>query len=269
MRFFKIMALCAVVVGTLAGCASNEPQSAVQGGQRVGVISAIGDSLQYRQMGSVAINNETIAASITDWGFDPYVEGVIAQTLGPRYTIEGVQVDRTQPTLAAMALAAGSSRIGNPLDFYVIVVPVERRHYLAEKTNTAVGNAGMMYGAIGMMMASAIAGDEGQYKGLGIYRAPGRSEQYVYAIADVVMIDGRTYQELRRTPLYAMASQAQATQVNGAASYRDMRLVGQSTAWPDDFSQFAPSQLQDISDEMALLLQSQVSYSLRQIGLVY
>lgn len=268
MQHFKTLLACMALIGGLAACVSKpEPLAPVQGVQRIGIASAIGGQLQYRQIAALSTANDSEVAAISDWGFDEYIEGEAAARLQARYVIESISVDRSAQTASAIALAAASTRMNDPLDAYLVIVPAQRPPRLVRERQAANSTAGSMFGAVGMLMTYAAVGDGYDYAGLGMYKPSGDTNGFVYALADLVLVDGRTFLETRRVPLIERAYTAGTAVIEGAQTLSDMRAVESGSAWPVHFSQFSGPQLQSISDNMAILLGLSLSYSLAEMGL--
>lgn len=269
MHHFRTFTICATLICGLAACATKQtiPEPMVQGVQRIGVVSTIGDSLEYRQVAAVSVGNDTQEVSLAGLGFDRFVKKQVTKNFKSRYAPEPVKAPKGETNPAAIAAAAAASHPGGPLDAYVVVVPAVRPPRLVAEQNAAVGNAGGMFGAVGYLVAAAVAGDHHDYSGLGLYRSS--QGTYSYAIADLVLVDGRTFEELRRVPLLERLATDQPAVVDGAETLGDMRAIAGGDAWPDHFEQFSKTQKKEVSDSFSVLLRVALAQSLRQAGLIY
>ncbi len=269
MSYIKSLFVSVVLVGALAACANQQtiPEPMVQGVQRIGIASAIGDSLEYRQIAMVAVGNETEQISTQGLSFDRFVKKQVAKNLKGRYALESVKVPGGQKDPTAIVAAAEAARKADPLDAYLIVVPAVRAPRIVAEGNAAVHNTAGMYGALGSIIGSALAVDHHDYSGLGLYRAP--SGAYAYAVADLVLVDARTRQELRRVPLLERHPRTQPEVINGEEMLGDMRAISGGDDWPDQFDQFSKAQKKEVSASFSVLLRVAVAQSLRQAGLTY
>lgn len=267
MQKLKTLGLGLLVAFGLTACATQEVYQPVQSGMRVGVASVIGDTLQYRKIAMVAVGNGSDGAMISDWGFDPFVEGEAANRLAQTQSVEPMVFDRSLRAPVEIAYSAALN-MPEPLDAYIVIVPVNRSIVKAKEAQSNA-NAGGMFGLIGSLAASAMVGDSFDYFGLGLYRLPNDGERFVYASADIVLVDGATFQEQRRVPLYATGGIGEKTVIQGAETLADMRKMTDVGRWPDEFAEFTPEQLQAISDTLVVLLQSGLDHSLNKLGMTY
>ncbi|MGB0922508.1 MAG: hypothetical protein ACPG1C_14455 [Alphaproteobacteria bacterium] len=227
----------------LAACASG-PQPLVQGVERIGVASVIGGELGMRRVSLGGLSKSKDRALIPDWGLDEYAEGEMTVLLQDRYQIMPLQVARHAKEAYRVAQADFTMRQTGPLDAYVIIVPAKRKPRMGKDMDF-------------------------RYEGVGVHqKVTSRNlEVYVYAMADLVLLDGRTLEELRRVPLVDREKGADGTVVDGAYTDGDTRMVSNGPEWPERLAELSNGQSQAVADALAILLRRSLNHSLVEIGL--
>ncbi len=243
MLYFKKLFVAAVFSLGLAACSSG-PEPMVQGVQRIGVASVIGNQLSFHRVSLGGISKEKDRALIPDWGIDEYIEGEMTVRLQQNYEIYPMNVSRhvSEPTdVARMDFA---TRTTGPLDAYVIIVPAKNKLRINKK-------------------------DGARYEGLGVLQKErsGKYETYAHVVAELVVLNGRTLEELRRVPLVERPQDMDGSVIEGAYMDGDTRMFIYRGKWPKKLSQLSNQQSQATADALAILLRRAINHSVVQVGL--
>lgn len=238
----QVFVATALLIG-LAACASG-PEPLVQGVQRIGIASVVGDELTFHRVSLGGISKDKDRARIPGWGFDDYIEGEATIRLQENYEVYPMDVSRHFKEAEDVARADFAMRQTGPLDAYVVIVPAKRKLQINKR--------------------------EGErYEGLGVHQKQNskRFETYAFAVADLVLINGRTLEEMRRVPLVDRDKDMDGSVVENAYTAGDTRMFVYRGKWPKKLGKLSNQQSQALADALAILLRRELDYSLIQIGL--
>lgn len=246
MQKLKSIGLGLLVALGLAACATgtSEPVSNIQ---RIGVVSVVGDVLTLQKKGFTVFENASDGATISDWGIDAFIEGEAATYLSRQYSVEAVTVDRTLRDPAQIAYSAAMNA-PQPLDAYLIIVPAMRNKTFMQSMSGAKAQGGFkIYMEKQPLLPATV---------------------FVMEEADIVLVDGGTFEEIRREALDTGARWNSEPLENGMSLRNGSILIDTSKGWSSKFSEFTPEQLQLIADGIGLLASRSLQYSLGQAGLL-
>ena len=118
-----------------AGCATAPSELAPEAAAKlktVGIISAIGDNLNYEQVAITAFSNDLFHKPVGDFGIDKYVTDLIARDLGKTYDIRPVQYNSATFAAADFSFSEDAddslgklvraNATPNDLDAYIVVL---------------------------------------------------------------------------------------------------------------------------------------------------
>ncbi len=156
----------------LSACASPVPSEKLTDIKSVAIISAIGDTVTFQDIGTTVFENKNEPASIASWGIDDLVTETAAARLKGRYDVRSLNYDRSAflnvdgSALGDIVRSAGGEE---PIDAYIVV----------EKLRTA----------------DVIGQTNQPLEGLGLYRRNflGLNTVAVYAAYRVVVVDGHSF----------------------------------------------------------------------------
>lgn len=149
----------------------------------VGVISALGDSIDWTTVGLVVFQNQQASLPISDWKLDDDIAQKVAAALKPRFTVKMIDTDVSAlETLQVTVMRSVSPDLEN----FVRGLPAS--------------NGGDAYVIVSKAQLQDTVGGANQLLwGLGVYRHPlmfGRGLFAVYADYRVIVIDARSGKQI-------------------------------------------------------------------------
>ncbi len=158
----------------LAACALPVPSEKLSGIKSVAVISAIGDTITFQDIGTTVFENNNVAASIGAWGIDDFVSETASARLQGRYDVRRLSYDRSAFLTASRAALGDTVRSAGgtqqPVDAYVVVEKI--------RTGDVIGQTNQ------------------PLEGIGLYRRNflGIKIVAVYAAYRVAVVDGHSFE---------------------------------------------------------------------------
>jgi hypothetical protein len=259
MKILRVFARTGIVAALLllAACAITpskiEPTSLGRI-KTVGVISAVGDSLSYKEIAIMVFGNDLVEQPAAEYGIDPYVIGEVTKELSGHYRVQPVTYDVGDflPNKVTVANSQGMFDDGDPigtvirnkvkpndLDAYVVVLKADSGVF---NTNQSVRGFGL------------------------IRRAMAFYHMYwAHATYYVAVIDGHTGKVLSGA---GAADRAHPFSLfDGpyvAGPYKD----ADETYWPDDLKNIPPAKVKLLADTLDALVTASMPDALREMKLL-
>ena len=236
----------------LAGCATAPTQVAPEAASKVktvGVISAIGDSLNYEQVAITAFSNDLFVKPAREYGIDAYVNDLIARALGKRYEVRPVKYDPvafapdkvsfSEDSDEALGKIVRAQAMPNDLDAYVVVLSASSGIDVTNQVASGLGIARRAMAFYHLHWAHALYGiavvDGHSGKVLAWHGAPGGQQKLGFL----------------ETPALA-------------GPYLDV----DETYWPEDPEQIGDAQAKKLADLLKDLIAQSMNGALQESGLL-
>ena len=182
---FATILLVAVSVG---GCAMFETgQTKLQAVKTVGIISAVGDQMSFASIGLTGLTNPVQSFPIASWGLDDMIVQQSTTALHGRFQVQPVNYNRS-------AFAAVK-------DSPVAPVNLVRGDPFKKLVQTAVSPQGLdAYIVITKAQANIGGGRGRKVEGIGLvtYRAVLESYSQLYALYEIRIVDGKTFDMIEK-----------------------------------------------------------------------
>jgi hypothetical protein len=246
----KIVLLLAAFA--LTGCATAPSELAPEAAAKlktVGIISAIGDTLNYEQVAITAFSNDLFHKPVGNYGIDKYVTDLIARDLGRTYEVRPVQYDPASFAAAEFSFSeeaddslgklVRANATPNNLDAYIVVL-----------------SAGS-----GIDVTNQVA------NGLGVARRAMAFYHlhWAHALYGIAVVDGHTGKVLAWHG--APGGQQELGLLDSAAlagPYKDV----DETYWPEDPTHISDAQAKRVVDLLKELIAQSMNGALQNTGLL-
>ncbi|HEY1614298.1 MAG TPA: hypothetical protein VGF97_11460 [Rhizomicrobium sp.] len=216
----------------------------------IGIISAVGDTLEVSDMGLTVFTDAHRSMDVSDWKLGHDIAGAFQDVLSRRYDARVVAEDAPmaemeKPPSELAAAVRALLKPGETYDAYLLIVPATRPDTMGwTKQNLS---------------------------GIGLYRRHKMidSEPFIFTSCNVSLIDGRSLQILQDTWMDLPRDEGLAgvfTAVSKMGDYDFFAGVAEQ-AWPDPDQPFRPEQKMSVEASFQYLLKREAPFTLHKLGL--
>lgn len=246
-RIFTGIALAvALVVG---GCAAESLRAGVaKKAKTVGIISAVGDDLGYRNIPFFRWDQEEHHRDVAAWWIDDYVTAELAKVLGTEHEIVPVDYDR------------GAFQADREA-FFNFVTPDQIRTATANNVRGARPDLFVVVfrEQIGVGTTGTVA------EGLGVLRQPiGEDRYYVHAVYGIAIVDGKTNAMLATLKAVNTAEQTFAFQLLNGAPYDELA----AGHWAVENEDVTPAQVEWVRGRVKALFERTLPLTLHRLNMI-
>lgn len=241
----------------------------------VGVVSSVGDKLQFSYMGGMAFQNHYSELPAQDWGLDDQIEGILRQRLehGGQYRVVNLKVDREK----LYSLNAGSpdrqtdfSSIREDLRAALSSQSVDAIIVVTKyRSSNRIGGSSHLVG-LGVFSSTerSYKTDESKTTGFPSGFSQEENDTFVFASYTITMLNAASLTPIATRPA-VMKRMSRGLRGFGPLPELDLPFIGVGLSdHKGDAAKLQHSERKAIEQGLAVLLTNSVPLTLRELGVV-